>query len=130
MFDAYNSDPTMSLKQNDIKDLITALHNQYDFLYLSEKCFETYKLVKDRTQQFWIEEFSFLGDLPAFRSQKTWIGGVSIRPLFQGIYKYYLKHSETANEGAFGSEDMTLLADQIIKEAKNDQDPESKKIKK
>ena len=31
---------------------------------------------------FWIEEFSFTGDMTAFRNAKNWIGGLSVRPMF------------------------------------------------
>lgn len=30
--------------------------------------------------------------MAAFRSQTSWIGGISIRPIFQGIYKYLIKY--------------------------------------
>ena len=77
---------------DEIKQLVESLRAQYRYLYLNEETFEIYKKVKDRTQQFWIEEFSFLGDMPVFRGQSNWIGGVSIRPLYQGIHKYYCKY--------------------------------------
>ena len=58
----------MGLKDNDIANLVDALMVQYDFLYANEDTFEIYKVVRDRTQNFWMEEFSFLGDMPAFRT--------------------------------------------------------------
>ena len=81
-FESYSDDPKLNIADDDIKNLISALTNQYGYLYYNEQTFELYKLIKDRTQQFWIEEFSFLGDLPAFRSKATWVGGISIRPMF------------------------------------------------
>ena len=77
---------------------------QYDFLHQNEQTYNLYRQIKDRTQQFWIEEFSFLGDMAAFRSQASWIGGISIRPIFQGIYKYLMKYQSWITEKTEDSE--------------------------
>lgn len=91
-FENYEADKKCNIKNDEISRLIEALKAQYDFMYYAEETYELYKLVKDRTQQFWAEEFSFLGDVPAYVSNSQWIGGISIKPLFVGIYQSLLKH--------------------------------------
>jgi hypothetical protein len=99
-FPEYSADPKMGLKEDDIKKLIDATMHQFEYIHEYEELFELHKLIKDRTQQFWIEEFSFLGDMPAFVPQNGWVGGISIRPIFQGIHKYYLKFQEFCTQTA------------------------------
>jgi hypothetical protein len=65
-----------------VRQLVEALFAQYDFLFENEQTFELYKRIKDRTQIFWIEEFSFLGEIPAFQGQSTWVGGISVKSIF------------------------------------------------
>lgn len=81
-FEAFDADPRMGLKEHDIRTLIDILMAQYDFIHEAEENFNLFKLIKERTQHFWVEEFSFTGDIPAYRSYSSWIGGISIRPLF------------------------------------------------
>ena len=104
------------MTSESVTQLVDALSAQYELLNRSEEIFELYKVVKDITQIFWMEEFSFLGDLPIYQSQKTWIGGVSVKNIFQGIYSFLSKYQYFVKDKIANMDEKAKFQDEPAKD--------------